>query len=79
MKVVLIVSAIMLSGCTDAEMGSLSAFGDSAEIECYSGGEKIFTDKSTGKVQMLEGGGWHYRSTDGKYVRTFADCFVFVK
>lgn len=76
---IIVVSTIFLMGCTDSMIGSIEAFGESADVECYSGGQKIFTDKSTGKVTLLEGGGWHYRSTNGNYVRTFADCFVLVK
>ena len=70
---------IILIGCTDAEIGSLKAYGDSATIYCYSGGREIFRDQSTGKVAALEGGGWLFVSTNGKFIKTFADCFVEVE
>lgn len=71
---------IIVSGCTDAEFDSFTAYGDSASIECFSGGQTIFKDTSTGKVMLLDGGnGWHYRSTDGSYKRILADCVVSVK
>lgn len=77
MKLLLLALPFFFVGCTDAVKGSLGAFNEPADIVCYSGGARIFTDKSTGKVQLLEGGGWHYRSSvSGNYVRTFADCFV---
>jgi len=70
---------LVVVGCTDATLGSIEAFGNPAQITCFSGGDEIFKDVSTGKVEMLEGGGWHYKSENGSYVRTFADCFVVVK
>lgn len=79
LRIIVLVSAALMVGCTDATIGSIGALGESAEIVCYSGGEKIFQDKSTGKVEVMEGGGgWHYKSQNGPYVRTFADCFVTV-
>lgn len=78
-KLILIITAmIALSGCTDATFDSVMSYGDSADIVCYSGGQKIFEAKSTGKVMALDGG-WAFRSTTGEYVQTFADCFVSVK
>jgi hypothetical protein len=81
MKAILLLAALVLSGCTDAERGSLGAYGETAEISCFSGGKEVFKDSSTGKVSVLEGGGgWHYKSKlSGQYVRTYADCFVMVK
>ncbi len=37
-------------GCTDAGMSRLKAYGDSAYVECYSGGKLIYKGRSTGKV-----------------------------
>lgn len=80
MKLFLLALPFFFVGCTDAKWGSMTAYGESAHIVCYSGGARIFTDRSTGKVQLLEGGGWHYVSAaSGNYVRTFADCFVEVE
>lgn len=79
MRIILAISILALMSCTDAARDSLNAFGNEADIFCYSGGKKIFEDKSTGKVTILQGGGWHYRSVNGQYIRTFADCFVSVK
>lgn len=69
----------VLAGCTDAEFDSFTACGDAARIKCFSGGNTVFSDTSTGKVMLLEGGnGWHYRSVDGTYKRILADCVVTV-
>lgn len=79
MKYIVLLVSFVGIGCTDATLGSIGSLGESSDVECFSGGQSIFKDRSTGKVEMLEGGGWHYRSVDGAYVRTFADCFVRVK
>lgn len=76
---VIVLLAFVLSGCTDAAKSSLSAYGESADISCYSGGKEIFTARSTGKVSSLQGGGYSFRTVDGRYVETFADCFVSYK
>lgn len=69
--------AVLATSCTDAERASLFAYGDEAEITCYSGGAVIFQDHSTGKVTQLDGDGITYKSKNtNSYVRAFADCIV---
>lgn len=66
-----------LAGCTDAERASFFAYGDEARVVCFSGGQVIFDETSTGKVQQLDGDGITFKSKDtGGYVRAFADCIV---
>lgn len=80
MRLLLItIAAVMLSSCTDAERSNLFAYGDEAEVKCYSGGQVVYQASSTGKVISLEGGGWAFRAKSGEYVQTYADCFVLVK
>lgn len=75
--VIAITAALALSGCTDAEREALFAYGDEAEITCYSGGKVIFNDTSTGKVVQLDGDGITFRSKSSRgYVRAYADCIV---
>ena len=77
MKKLLLIAALMLLmvGCTDAERASFGAYGEEAAITCYSGGEVVFEDVSTGKVLAAEG--LIYRSkTTGRYVRAFGDCIA---
>lgn len=78
MNKILIASCILLlAGCTDAERATFGAYGEAADITCYSGGAAVFTDRSTGKVGQIDGDGITFRSaTTGKYVRAFADCIV---
>lgn len=66
-----------VSGCTDAEIASFSAYGDESTVTCYSGSQVIFDDTSTGKVAQLDGDGIVFKSKKtGKYVRAYADCIV---
>ncbi len=67
----------LLAGCTDAERASMFALGDKATVTCYSGGDIIFRDISTGKIAQLDGDGITFKSSStGQYVRAFADCIV---
>lgn len=77
-KILLVMAlGLALTACTDAERASIFNYGDEAKIVCYSGGQVIFEDVSTGKVLQLDGDGITYKSTKtGKYVRAFADCIV---
>lgn len=75
--IILVVALILLSGCTDAERASFFAYGDEAVVTCYSGGQIVFQDTSTGKVAQLDGDGITFKSKKtGGYVRAFADCIV---
>lgn len=77
MKYLILIFA--LTSCTDATLSELKSFGESALVTCYSGGETVFQTISTGKVVQLDGGGWKFRTKDGRYIQTYADCFVEVK
>lgn len=69
--------ALALTACTDAQLSSFEALGESSVIKCYSGGQVIFEDQSTGKVQQLDGDGITYKSAKSNtYVRAYADCIV---
>jgi hypothetical protein len=77
--VTLSLGLLLLSGCTDAARSLISSYGEKALVVCFSGGQQIYHAETTGKVMSLEGGGWAFRTSDGIYVQTFADCFVAVK
>jgi uncharacterized lipoprotein YehR (DUF1307 family) len=69
---------ISVAGCTDAERASFSSLGNEADVTCFSGGQVVYKDVSTGKV--LTGGGLYYKSeTTGRYVKNYADCIVVVR
>ena len=69
--------AVALTGCTDAARSHIGTYGSEAQITCYSGGEVIFEDRSTGKVAVIDGDGLSFRSkTTSKFVRAYADCIL---
>lgn len=81
MKKILIALAltVAVAGCTDAEMADLGSYGSQAEVKCWSGGQVIFDEETTGKVsESSSGAGLYFRSkATGKFVHTYADCVVF--
>ena len=50
MRKLFIVGAVLAASCTDTQMSELSAYGDPANVTCYSGGVVVFEGRSTGKV-----------------------------
>lgn len=71
---------LTLSACTDAAWDAyVASYGESTDVACYSGGKQVFLATTTGKVASLTGGGWAFRTMDGDFVQTFADCFVSFK
>lgn len=71
-----IAAASQISGCTDAEMASWGALGSKSTVTCWSGGQKIFEDESTGKVSQGQSGIYYKSSVTGELVHTYADCIV---
>lgn len=65
-------------GCTEAERARHTSYGSKANVTCYSGGQVILSDQSTGRVQTDEkGAGVYYKSAKtGRLVHTYADCIV---
>jgi hypothetical protein len=53
MKFVIFVAVVAMS-CTDTARGVLTRYGSSAKVTCYSGGQVVFDDESTGAVQSSE-------------------------
>lgn len=77
-KILLILAVVMVSGCTDAARASLEAFGNVADVTCYSGGQVIYKGKSTGRVKATEqSDGWEFKdASTGRFVRVSGDCVV---
>lgn len=65
-----------LAACTDAERASWGSLGEESTIQCYSGGQVVFSDESTGKVVSGEQGVYFRSKTTGSYIKTFADCVI---
>ena len=76
----LIVVAVLVasSACTDAQRGKIGAFGDSASVKCWSGGQKIFEGQSSGKVSSEENSdGYFFRdAADGKFKEVSGNCVI---
>lgn len=69
---------IMASGCTDAEVASITAIGSPAEVTCYSGGQVVYQGQSTGRVASLhESDGWQFMEQGtNQFVRVSGTCIV---
>jgi len=73
-----IMLAAMTSGCTDAGWGKLTALGNAADVECYSGGKLIYKGRSTGKVQSeANSDGYYFKDKkDGKVKEVSGNCII---
>jgi hypothetical protein len=69
---------LVVAGCTDADMAHFSQLGDESEVQCFSGGQVIYSGTSTGKIQsdQSEDGLYFMEKESGKFVRLYADCVV---
>lgn len=72
----LCIAGVLLAGCTDAEQAALFAYGSKTKVECWSGGQKIFNDESTGKVTIDQSGIYYKSVKTGNLVHTYADCII---
>ena len=74
---VALVSAI---GCTDASFSRITAIGNKHRVELWSGGKKVKTWTSTGKVQSeANSDGYYFCDAEtGKLVRVTGDLVITV-
>jgi hypothetical protein len=77
-KIILILMTFLfISACTDSAKGRFGAYGESAQINCYSAGKEIYNGKSTGKVKLSKGGFIKFTELgSNKYTEIAADCVV---
>lgn len=68
----------LVSACSDARFARATAAFGKAEVTCYSGGTKIFSGTSTGKVSSSENSDGYYfvDSSDGKLKEVSGECVV---
>ena len=72
-----LVMLLFISACTDSAKGRFGAYGESAQINCYSAGNEIYNGKSSGKVKLSKGGFVKFVEQDtNKYIEIVADCVV---
>lgn len=71
-------AAFTMAGCTDASWGKLTAYGDNANVQCYSGGTLIFDSVSTGKViSEANSDGYYFKDKKtGKMMEVSGDCII---
>ncbi len=77
-KVLLIIVMLFAMGCTDAKIASYMAYGETAKIECWSGGKVTYSGESTGAVATINGSdGWQFEDIKTKeLVRISGDCII---
>lgn len=70
--------ALTLAACTDADMAHMGQLNDPAHVQCFSGGKVVYEGYSTGKIQsnQSEDGLYFKEKETGKFVRLYADCVV---
>lgn len=76
---IIILSSLILFGCSDATFDKNLRWNNPAKIQCYSNGSLTLDDISTGRVEFSENGaGFYYRSkvTGGLVQVVRSDCFV---
>jgi len=71
MKKFLLLTMLVLCGCTSAERAQFGGYGSNYTITVYSGGEAVRTFTSSGKVLTeQESDGWYFSNAEnGKLVR----------
>lgn len=76
--VLFLIVVLAITGCTDASMAHFSQIGDEATVQCFSGGQVIYSGTSTGKIEsnQSEDGLYFKEKESGKFVRLYADCVV---
>ena len=72
----LCIAGVLLAGWTAAQQAALFSYGSKTKIECWSGGQKIFNDESTGKVTIDRSGIYYKSVKTGNPVHTYADCII---
>lgn len=74
----LILSAVLLTGCTDGYTGKLKAFGGSALVRCYSAEFLIYEGHSTGKItSSSQSDGYYFiDKADGKLKEVSGNCVI---
>lgn len=77
-KHLLTLSFILLCGCTDGDIGKLSAYGGSANVKCYSADKLIYEGDSTGKVSSSQDSDGYYfvDSSDRKLKEVSGNCVI---
>lgn len=72
-----IFAILVFCSCTDAAMGRMTSLGDSAWVQCYSGGVLVYEGRSSGRVASVEASdGYIFKGMDGIQRETSGDCII---
>ena len=76
----LFAALIFFLALVTTEDPKISSVGKPQKIECYSGGQLVFSDELSSVLDSYNTHGIYYRSAStGKYVQVFMDCLVVEK
>lgn len=75
---ILVLTFLILSGCTNAQKKQWTTLGSPGHITCYSGGKVIYEGYSTGKIASEnQSDGWFFEDIKtGKLIRVSGDCVL---
>lgn len=66
---------LVLTGCSDAFIGSIASLGEKRSIRCYSGGVLVYEGTTTDKIENEKGSdGYYFTTINGEYIKISADC-----
>jgi hypothetical protein len=73
-----LIIAFLVVGCTDAQRGKIGALGDSAKVECYSGGKLIYSGESSGKISSeSQSDGYNFiDKKTGYFMEVSGNCVI---
>lgn len=73
-----LLSLLSIPACTDADWSQISALGEVAMLDCYSGARQIYHGRTTGKLHAeAHSDGWYFvEEPTGHLVRVSGACVV---
>lgn len=73
-----LLTIILYVSCSDATISSITSYGSSAYITCYSGGKVIYDGESTGRIATIhQSDGWEFKDKKtGEFIRVSGDCII---
>ena len=79
-SILFLLFVLSVTGCSDARMAAMSAWGSRHSIKCWSGGVLIYEGTTTGKIENeAQSDGYYFKDekTD-KVVMISGNCFITV-
>ena len=81
MKLLIILTAFLVFGCSNAEYAAINSWSKPHDVKCYSGGVLVYSGVSTGKIiSEHESDGFYFEEAGTqKIVIVNADCVFTIK